>query len=82
MFRSRVVTVAGTRPFDPDEWRGALVVVTAGEVELEGAGGTRRAFGRGAVLVLDGLGLRALHQHGPEPAVLVAVVRTTTVTPC
>ncbi|WP_309110671.1 hypothetical protein [Saccharothrix sp.] len=82
MFRTRVVTVSGTRPYDPDEWRGALVVVSAGVVELEGLGGTRRAFGAGAVLVLDGVGLRALHQRGPEPAVLVAVVRADTVTPC
>lgn len=76
-FVTRVVTVAVgcSHRYDPDEWRDALVVIQCGEVELETASGVRRSFGRGAVLWLDGLPLRALNNHGPDPAVLVAVSR-------
>ena len=56
--------------YDEADWRGALVVV-----ELEGLGGGCRTFERGAVLWLAGLPLRALHNHGPERAVMVAFTR-------
>jgi len=58
--------------YDEADWRGALVVVERGRIELEGMGGGRRTFERGAVLWLVGLPLRALHNHGPERAVIVA----------
>jgi hypothetical protein len=75
-FEVRVVTVpAGARrAYDDVEWRDALVVVDGGRIELECHGG-RRCFGPGDLLCLEGLGLRALHSLGPEPAVLVAVSR-------
>ena len=57
------------------EWRDALVVVDRGEIELDCVGGSRRRFGRGAVLWLGGLPLRALRNPGDERAVLVAVSR-------
>jgi quercetin dioxygenase-like cupin family protein len=57
------------------EWRDALVVVDRGEIELDCVGGSRRRFGSGAVLWLDGLPLRALRNPGAEPAVIVAVSR-------
>jgi quercetin dioxygenase-like cupin family protein len=57
------------------DWRGALVVVEQGRIELEGEGGGRLTFERGAVLWLVGLPLRALHNHGPERAVMVAFTR-------
>jgi hypothetical protein len=57
------------------EWHDALVVVGRGEIELAGLTGGRRRFGRGAVLYLDGLPLRALQNRAAEPAVLVAVRR-------
>lgn len=63
------------RPYDPGEWRDALVVVGLGEVELEFAAGARRRFGCGAVLWLARLSLRTLRNPGAEPAVLVAVTR-------
>ena len=76
-FEVRRVAVAPgrTRAYDEAEWRGALVVVARGRIELEGLSGTRRGFAAGAALWLDGLPLRALHNHGREPAVMVAFTR-------
>jgi hypothetical protein len=51
------------------------VVVACGEIELESVGGDSCRFGRGSVLCLVGLPLRALRSRGTEPAVLVAVSR-------
>lgn len=76
-FRRTVTVLApgGTRPYDDEEWRDALVVVRRGEIELECLAGGRRAFREGDVLFLAGLSLQALHNPGGEPAVLVAVAR-------
>ncbi len=76
-FRRRVVTIAPGRArlYDAAEWRDALVVVEQGEVHVECRGGRFRRFAQGAVLCLTGLALRALHNRGPQPAVLVAVWR-------
>jgi hypothetical protein len=76
-FERRVVVVAPgrQRAFDDAEWRDALVVVERGEIELECLGGTCWRFGRGDVLWLIGLPVRALHNPGREPAVLAAVSR-------
>jgi quercetin dioxygenase-like cupin family protein len=82
-FDLRVVTIAGgaTRPYRAPEWTDALVVVERGEIELEGLGGGRTRFGRGDVLCLGAVPLRALHNPGPRPALLVAVSRRTPATP-
>ena len=61
--------------YDDAEWRGALVVVEHGQIELECLDGSRHCFGRGDVLWLDPLPLRALHNRGHTSAVLVAVSR-------
>lgn len=76
-FRSHTVTIrpGETRPYDPREWQGALVVVECGAVVVEGDAGGRRTFGTGDVLWLTGMGVRALHNEGEESAVLVAVSR-------
>jgi hypothetical protein len=76
-FDVRVVEVApgGERASHESEWRGALVLVDRGEIELDCVGGSRRRFSRGALLALGGLPLRALRNPGVEPAVLVAVRR-------
>jgi len=76
-FEMRVVVVdpGDTRVYRETDWRDALVVVERGEIQLEGAGGGRRDFSTGDVLCLVGLSLRALHNPGLEPAVLVAVSR-------
>jgi hypothetical protein len=76
-FEVRRVAVAPgrARPYDTAEWRDALVVVEQGRIELECLGGCRLTFERGAVLWLTGLPLRALHNRGPEPAVIAAFTR-------
>lgn len=76
-FELRLVALAPgcKRPYHDAEWRDAIVVIECGEVELEGASGTRYHFGRGAVLWLTGLPLRALYNPGEEHAVLVAIAR-------
>jgi quercetin dioxygenase-like cupin family protein len=73
--RRIVVAPGAERPYDESEWEDALVVVESGGVELECTGGKRRGFRRGDVLWLIGLPLRALHNRGAVPTVLVAVSR-------
>ena len=73
--RTVVIAPGEVRPYDESEWRGALVVVERGEIELESIHGSRRRFMRGAVLWLEGLPLRAIHNPGSERALLVAVAR-------
>lgn len=76
-FAVRAVGVepGGHRIYNAAEWDDALVVVTCGEVELECLSGTRVRFGRGDLLWLAGLPLRALHNRGREPTLLLAVSR-------
>jgi quercetin dioxygenase-like cupin family protein len=76
-FEVRRVAVAPgrSRAYDEAEWRDALVVVAGGRIELEGLSGARRTLEPGAVLWLVGMPLRALHNHGREPAVMVAFTR-------
>jgi hypothetical protein len=71
-FERRIVSVppGGELEYDEADWRDALVLVVRGEIELG-----RERFARGAVLSLEGLRLRALHNQGAEPAELVAVRR-------
>jgi hypothetical protein len=75
VYQLRVLAVAPgrKRPYDESEWRGALVLVERGEIELECLAGASRRFGRGDVLCLIDLPLRALSNPGREPALLVAV---------
>jgi hypothetical protein len=76
-FVLRAVAVAPgcKRAYDEREWRDAVVVVRRGEVELECLSGTSHRFRRGDLLWLTGLPLRALHNRGREPVLLVAVSR-------
>ena len=69
------VAPGATCAYDEADWRGALVVVERGRIELEGLSGSRLSVERGAVLWLVGLPLRALHNHGREPAVMIAFTR-------
>jgi hypothetical protein len=72
----RIIVAPGhERRYDEAEWRDSLVVVESGRIELECRSGYRRRFGRGDVLWLIGLPLRALHNYGRVPTVLVAVSR-------
>jgi hypothetical protein len=76
-FVLRVVVIAPgeVRAYDAAEWRAALVMVEWGEIVLEPRHGDAYRFGRGDVLWLQGLALRALRNPGSEPAVLAAVAR-------
>lgn len=76
-FRRRTVVVepGGHRPYDCAEWRDELVVVEHGRLDLECHNGGIRSFPTGAVVCLDELPLRALHNRGVDPTVLVAVSR-------
>jgi hypothetical protein len=62
-------------PSDDAQWRDAIVLVERGDVDLECTAGGRRRFSAGAVLWLAGISLRALHNVGIEPVVLVAISR-------
>jgi quercetin dioxygenase-like cupin family protein len=77
-FRRRVVELApgDVVPIDPDTWEGAIVFLTAGEVELECVQGEHRRFSTGATLCLTPA-LRAIRNSGRERAQLVAVSRRT-----
>ena len=75
-----VIAPGDRRAYDRAEWRGAIVVVEHGEIDLECTEsecptGGRHRFTRGDVLWLDGLALRGLYNPGREPAVLAAVAR-------
>jgi hypothetical protein len=76
-FERRVVVFAPdqTLLYDNVEWQGAIVVVEQGQIELECLDGSCHCFGRSDVLWLERLPLRALHNRGRTPAVLVAVTR-------
>lgn len=76
-FEVRVTAVAPgrERTYHEADWRDALVVVDRGSVELESLDGSRERFARDDVLWLEGLPLRALHNCGGEPAVLLAISR-------
>jgi hypothetical protein len=76
-FRVRAIAIepGGARVYDEVEWRDTIVLVERGAIELECVDGGRSRFGRGDVLFLVGLPLRAVRNPGPEPAVLVAVSR-------
>ena len=73
----RPVTVppGSCRPYREDDWRDALVVVKRGEIELESMSGVSHRFTCGDLLWLTGLPLRALHNRGSEPTLLVVVSR-------
>ena len=75
LVRRIVVAPGADRPYVESEWKDALVVVESGGLELECAGGARRRFRCGDVLWLIGLPLRALHNRGRVPTVLIAVSR-------
>jgi hypothetical protein len=73
----RRVTIPGhgEMAYEPSEWAGALVIVEAGEIELECVRGECARFRAGAVLVFEGLRLRAVRNRSTEPALLSAASR-------
>jgi hypothetical protein len=77
VFERRVLALApgDHLTYDGAQWVGALVVIAQGQIELEGLDGHRYQFGRGAILWLERLPLRALHNCERTPAILVAIAR-------
>ncbi|MET7638759.1 hypothetical protein [Streptomyces sp. NPDC005438] len=76
-FDSRTVVLppGSSRPYVPEEWADALVIVRYGELELECPAGGRRRFRTGATLWFAGLPLRRLHNPGAVRTVLLSVFR-------
>lgn len=76
-FRRRTVTLRAdeTVPYVAEDWRDAIVLIERGAVDLCCVRGGRRRFAKGAILFMDGLALRSLHNPGLEDAVLVALSR-------
>ena len=76
-FRTRTVRLAPgqVRAHDEDAWRGALVVVDAGEIELCCAAGGSRTFGTGSVLWFTGLDLVCVRNPGTREAVFRGITR-------
>jgi hypothetical protein len=76
-FDVRMVTIpAGTSlDFDERAWRDAIVVLEAGELEVECLRGGRQSFAVGAIMCLAGLELKTLSSTGTEAVVLTAVSR-------
>jgi hypothetical protein len=75
VLRAVAIEPGGRRAYDECEWRDALVVVRRGEIELECLSGSSSPFRRGDLLWLAGLPLRAVHNRGRDPVLVVAVSR-------
>jgi hypothetical protein len=69
------VEAGGHRLYHAGEWRDALITLACGEIELEGLSGDRCRVGRGDIFWLADLQLRALHNPGDRPALLIVVTR-------
>ena len=74
--RSVALEPGRTLAYDEEQWRGALVTVESGELELEMLCGRSAFFQEGDVLWLQDLPLASLRNRGHEPTVLVAATRT------
>jgi hypothetical protein len=73
----RVVTIpsATALAYVESEWRDAIVVVTSGDVVLEGRLGGALWLTCGDMFWFDGIQVHRIHNHGVCPAVLTAVSR-------
>jgi hypothetical protein len=74
-YRSVVIAPGERRPYSPEEWRGALIVVEHGELVLHACAGPSLRLIEGAVTVLYGLPLEALGNEESTPVVLSVLRR-------
>ena len=74
--RTVSVEPGGSLPYEEADWRGALITVESGELELVMACGRSCFFQQGDLLWFQGLPLASLRNRGDEPTVLVAAART------
>jgi len=65
----------GELAYHEQDWRGALITVESGELELEMTCGRSCFFAQGDLLWFQGLPLASLRNRGDEPAMLVAASR-------
>ena len=73
--RTVSVEPGGSLPYEEADWRGALITVESGELELVMACGRSCFFQQGDHLWFQGLPLASLRNRGAEPTVLVAASR-------
>lgn len=72
-WRRIVVPAGGELPYVAAEWRGCLVVIERGDIELESRRGVRRSFAQGDLLWLQGLRLRLLRNPNASETILAAL---------
>jgi hypothetical protein len=61
-----------------EDWRGCIVSLESGAIDISSPNGVSASFIAGDILWLSGLPVSALENPGPDPAVLVAVRRSRT----
>jgi len=71
----RILDAGTETAYHPDDWKDSIVEIEAGAVEIETRDGQAVAFQAGDVFWLAGLPVRALHNRGDIPAVLVTATR-------
>ncbi len=76
--RTLELAPASVLAYDAASWRGAIVVVAAGEIEVECASGERGRFHQGDILCFAPLPVRVLRNTGAAPARLLAIWRCRT----
>ena len=70
------ILYAGTETaYHPDDWKDSIVEIESGAVEIKTRDGATLEFRSGDVFWLAGLPVRALHNRGDIPAVLVTATR-------
>jgi hypothetical protein len=74
--RFRLVLASGvSRPAQPEDWTGCLVLVERGTVEVDCGNVGSRSFQTGDMVALDWLPIRTLRNPGTAEACLLAVRR-------
>ena len=74
----RILDARTETAYQPDDWKDSIIEVEAGAVEIETRHGQAVAFHAGDVFWLAELPVRALHNRGDIPAVLVTATRRRT----
>ena len=74
----RMLDVGAESVYHPDEWQDSIIEIEAGAVEIETCDGESVEFRAGDVFWLAGFHVRALHNRGDTPAILVTATRRRT----
>jgi hypothetical protein len=73
--RAVAIPPGQTRDIDTLRYKGCLVLVQGGEIELICGSGVGRRFRDGDVLWIEGLGVRRIRSHSEDQTLLVAISR-------